>query len=46
MATVGGSSRLEGVKSAVIAGISVAVCVDGQLKVGDPILESGECVCV
>ena len=34
MATVGGGPMLKGVKSAVIAGVGVAIHVDGQLKVG------------
>ena len=42
---------LEGVNSAIIAGVGMAIYVDGQLKIGGymyfwPILESGECVCV
>ena len=40
---------VKGVRSGIIARMGVAICVDGQLKVGGnfwPILECGECVCV
>ena len=47
--TVRGSPMVEGVRSGVIAKLGMAICVDGQLKVGGhfwQVLECGECVCV
>ena len=40
---------VEGDRSGVFVKVDVAICVDGQMKVGGhlwPLLECGECVCV